>query len=204
MGPIFIRRGKVLFLLKSPEDFFKGLKSGKIRKTDCLLAKDRRRIEWVPISEISQFRLETQRRDDRVYETSVLQSSDLFDHIRQPRFNLSALTLGPLWYLFHGLPRLGRQRLALTVGILGLLSTVGVFFQLSFFQLLPLLTSGWLGMAIGCALNADHHLNRLQVERFHRDMLQSEAGPDPSPPLPDPAVDIIDLRVPSLKEKVLN
>jgi hypothetical protein len=59
MCPVFVRRGKVLFMLKTPADFLDHLHSGSIQPTDCLLVQNSGETEWVPIHTIRQFQAET-------------------------------------------------------------------------------------------------------------------------------------------------
>lgn len=204
VNPVFIRRGNVLFLLKSPADFIKGLQNGKFRPTDCLLVKDSGTIEWIPIEEIQQFRLGSDPFNTSIPDDFVLHSQDLFDHIRQPRFNLSALTLGGFWYFMHGMPRIAVTRLILTVLLMASVGSIGMLIQLSFSQLLPLILMGWISMGIFNAFRADHDLNLLQMTRFHQDQSEPDVDSvelDVMPVLDD---DSPDLQILTPKDKILN
>lgn len=191
-------------MLKSPEDFFKSLKSGKIRPTDCLLVKENQSVEWIPVREIHQFRLETRYDMPAENKDHIINPDGLFDHIRQPRFNVSALALGGFWYFWNDMPRLALRRLLLAAGLICFFFSIGIAIGLSFVQCLPFLLAGWLASAVFCAIRADHDLNCLQVERFHRE----------SPQIADNQCDTIRIRSsthpprevqsPIGREKVLN
>lgn len=203
MGPVFIRRGKVLFLIKSPTDFLKGLKTGKLRPTDHILVKDKGETEWIPIQQIRQFQVGINSENSEINPQSIFQLDDLFDHIRQPKFNFRALILGGFWYFLHGMPQRGFRNL-----ILAAILSTGLFFlgnliriPLIILPILPLI--GWFIAATYAAWRADHDLNKLQVERFHKSnsitarKIESEQVKSPVIGFPDPSI------VP-LKEKILN
>ena len=204
MDPVFVRRGKVLFLLKSPADFLKGLKSGKIRPTDSILVKDSSDIQWIPINEIQQYRLETQACAQNGGDEFTLPSGYLFDHIRQPRFNLSALALSSFWYFFHGMPHLGVKRVILTAITLGSLLCVGVVLKLTLIPIILLLILGWFAVAVLNAWRADHDLNRRQIERFHSNAIELGISTKGSNQVPESVLEPPDPRIPTIKEKILN
>ena len=204
MGPIFVRRGEVLFILKTPEDLLKSVKSGKIRQTDQLLVKDRQGIEWIPISEIHQFRIDIDFGKLDGGRSLEPKSGDLLDHIRQPRFNTQALLLGGVWYFLHGMPRYAVKHLIIAGALICGISCIGVAFNLSYFQLLPLLFAGWLVASLSSAMRADHDLNRMQVERFHHCDLPNLNDREEAIPTAISENHPLDFHSPTIKEKILN
>lgn len=204
MCPVFIKRGNVLFLLKTPADFITKLKSGKILSSDSVLVKNREGLEWIPIQEVSEFQIAEQPVPKSEEKTPGHLSADLFDHIKQPGFNYSALATGAFWYFFHGLPTTGFKRLIPTVVTIMVSGTLGYFLNLPILSLAALASGGWLGSSLFCALRADHDLNRLQVERFHiangSRAEQSDSIPEEAPPDEDPLM----VHYQAWKTKVLN
>ena len=204
MGPIFVRRGEVLFVLKTPEDLLKSIKSGKIRPADRLLVKDPQGIEWIPISEIHQFRIDIDFNKLEKGKGLEPDSCDLLDHICQPRFNFRALLLGGFWYFLHGMPRYAAKRLFVATILICAVTCIGLASGFNYIQLLPLILAGWLLTSLSSALRADHDLNRMQVERFNQCDLQNLSGQDEEIPTVVSEHQPFDFHCPSIKEKVLN
>ncbi len=204
MEPVFIRRGDVLFVIKSPEDFIKYLKSGKIYPTDNLLVKDSQGVEWLPVGEIAQFRVEQAGAPGSLSKSATFSPSAIFDHIKQPRFNFSALIAGGLWYFKHKMPSLGIRYLSVALLTSIALITAGLLSGFSILLLLSLFITGWLGNNIVCALRADYDLNKRQVERFHHLELQSDNSSIDFKVNSYSGIDPLDLLIPTSKEKILN
>ncbi len=168
MYPVFVKRGNVLFLLKTPGDFLQKLSSGKIRPTDAILAQGAHGSEWVAIRDIREFQLEADSpAQDPAAANHVSAVDDILDRIRQPGFNLAALALGPFWYLLRNLPDLARKRGSWALGSLAVVSGVGFLADFSGQVLLILGVGVWLANALFCAWRADNDLNREQIERYH-------------------------------------
>lgn len=167
MDPVFVRRGGVLFVLKSPEDFISQLKAGKILPADRILVRDRQGVTWLPIEDIAQFRVETKNVEGSLAETSIVQPGDIFDHIRKPQFNIAALLLGGFWYRQRDMKRLGNQRLWWNVLICVGMMVGGIILGWPSISLLPLFGIGWFTSNLYGALRADHDLNRAQIAKFH-------------------------------------
>jgi hypothetical protein len=191
-------------MLKSPEEFIRGLQGGKFQPSDRLLVRDGTAVEWIPIEEIHQFKLDSESFETLIDNGSSQSSQDIFDHIRQPRFNFSALALGGFWYFLHGMPRRGGGRLLLTAAVLvGMLFT-GLLLDLTATYLLPLIFAGWMAMGIYSAMRADHDLNLQQLMKFHRIQPRSVGDviePDMIRLLNEESTDPY---IPTLREKILN
>ncbi len=198
MGPVFVRRGEILFVIKSADDFFECLESGKILPTDNLLVKDADNTEWLPISEIAQFQLNIPGFKQGSKDFRVLESEDIFDHIKQPRFNLAAFAAGGVWHIMRGMKSLGCRYLLVALMTGAAFAVAGIASGLSLIYITPLLLLGWFGVNYFCALRADHDLNLLQVNRFHRNKPQDKS----SSRIQDP--ETLDFYMPTFKEKALN
>jgi hypothetical protein len=162
MSPIFVRRGNVLFLLKTPSDFIRKLKSGKIRPTDSLFVQNGGVSEWLPISEIREF----QQDSTPIYEQqAVRREDDLLDHLVEPGFNLEAFFKGPCWYFRRGMYRIGAFWLLLFAT--GMLILPVLVYWLGGTLITSLLIGGlgWSASAAGSAWTADRVFNRHQIER---------------------------------------
>ena len=68
-----MRRGGVLFVLKSPDDFINQLKAGKIRPADRILVRDQCGVTWLPIKDIAQFRVETRNTQGQPGTTGIME-----------------------------------------------------------------------------------------------------------------------------------
>jgi hypothetical protein len=208
VGPVFIRRGDVLFVIKSPEQFLESLRAGKFFPTDQILVKDKTGTDWIPLKDVEQFRLDIPDSSSTAGTMETLHGGKLFDRIRRLRFNLSAFSLGGFWYFFHSMPDLAWKRLLLTTAAIGLLLSAGWLLNLPAAYRISLLLFGWFSIASLCAVRADHDFNRLQVKQY-RDEIHHRSDPpakqvnrwlNPSDPLQNPAV----LCTPTRKEKILN
>ncbi|MCX6639479.1 MAG: hypothetical protein NTW14_03235 [bacterium] len=178
MNPVFIRRGGVLFLIKSPADFLQNLQMGKIRPTDQLLVKDQSGLDWIPISAISQYRHLNNR---QVAISTAKESSEthLLDHIRTPGFNMAAFLLGGFWYFTHNLPRLALKRLLPVLLSIAFVVCLGALHRLHSESVVPVVLLLWFSAASFIAFRADHDLNRTQVERFNGDAKSAQpTSPD--------------------------
>ncbi len=204
MDPVFVRRGGVLFVLKSPDDFLSQLKAGKIQPADRILVRDQNGVTWLPIEDIAQFRVETKNALGQSEETSVVQPGDIFDHIRKPQFNFTALLLGGFWYRQRNMKRLGNKRLLWNVLICVGLILGSAILGWPAINLLPLMGIGWLTANLYSALRADHDLNRLQITKFHYNSPQ--AGNN-TLELDESAIEFVDPRnsiTTILREKIYN
>lgn len=207
MDPVFIRRGDVLFIVKSPQQFIRNLQAGKFLPTDCILAKNQQKTEWIPLNKVHQFRLESVFGDEIDPSIHSFYTDKLFDRIRKPRFNISAFTFGGFWYFFNRMPHLAWKRLCLSGVTLGLLFALGLMFNLPFSHLVPLALIGWFSTASISAVRADYDYNRLQIQEYQSDTQKddhlsiSDANGWSTPDIwADSPVRI----VPTWKEKILN
>ncbi len=168
MSPIFVRRGNVLFLLKTPSDFIRKLKSGKIRPTDALFVQNGDVSEWLPISEIREF----QQDSTPIYERRTeCRADDLLDRLVKPGFNLEAFFTGPYWYFRRRM--YGNSVLWSALFVTGMLIPPFILHWFGGNSIASLVAGGlgWLASASGCAWSADRSFNRRQIERLgHRSM----------------------------------
>lgn len=156
MCPVFVRRGNVLFLLKTPADFLKRFHSGNIRPSDCLLVQNAVGSEWVQIASIRQFQCDGQ----VAVPTGADQGEKRLNRILRPGFNLKALAMGGWWFLFNDMPGLGLKWLGLSAAILLFALAAGFHYNLSTSASAALCVSAWIIPAIGCAVCADRARNR--------------------------------------------
>ena len=204
MDPVFVRRGGVLFVLKSPEDFIHQLKAGKLRPADRILVRDQRGAVWLPIKDIAQFRLESRNHPGQAEEVSVVQPGDIFDHICKPKFNLNALLFGGFWYRQHDMIRQGNKHLLWSVLICVGLIIGGITAGWSVIEILPLLALGWFGSNLISACRADHDLNKLQIEKFHSNTPQSNNRAIYTDETKTEVFDFENTFIPNLHEKIYN
>jgi len=203
LGPIFVRRGEVVFLIPDPTIFLNSLQAGKILPTDRLLVKNGSSFEWIPISEVECFDLGSITSQDHD-ENSAGDKGNLLKRIRVPSFNLSAFFLGGCWYLKNKMLRTGLLKLSLSITLMSLSVFAGIIFELGLNNTIALSTVAWLTMAVQTGLYANRDFNRMLVKTLHTQS-QPETGLndqniDWQGPLEENALFI----APTLREKVLN
>jgi hypothetical protein len=204
VGPIFIRRGDILFVIKSHQDFIRFIESGKIYPTDKLLIKDLHGMDWLPLGEISHFQVTGNSIGESSPDSISYNPSTIFDHIKQPRFNLSVLFAGGLWYLMHSMPKLGLNRLLIAFATSTLLITGGSLLSISPVYIILMLMLTWFGSNTFYAFQADKHLNRLQVERFHQQPNLYADGLHDLEMIDFPDSNPSDFYIPTIREQILN
>jgi len=204
VGPVFIRRGDVLFVIDSPNEFIEYLKSGKILPTDMMLVRDRGGIEWLPVSKIERYDFGSVVGEGETATSTGFNPKNLFDHIRSPRFNFFAFMAGGFWYLYHDMSRKGAKHLCLSLLMCSVCMIAGGLAGIAHVLLAALLMSGWFGYNITCGLRADYDLNRKQVERFHQQQDERQIDPVFYDQTLEPAFDQREYRIPTVRESILN
>lgn len=175
MRPIFVRRGNVLFLLKSPADFFRRLQSGTIRSSDSLLVHDQEGARWLPIDEIREYQGATPSVGASLPSTTKKRSSEelLLDRFHSPGFNLRALLWGPFWLSQQGLHSSAMKGITSLIFILTVTWFGGGALGWSPLTRVLLLFGDWILFAGWLAFRTEVMLNEHQVQRFYQEQAHS-------------------------------
>ncbi|MBU0517360.1 hypothetical protein KJ564_00315 [bacterium] len=186
MGPLFVRRGEVVFLLPNPTIFLSSLKAGRILPTDHLLVKNDASFEWVPISDVDCFDMGGNAAFKSTKEAAAADRRNMLSHIRVPRFNFNAFLFGGAWYLKNNMPRRGLRKLLLLISLLSLTISISITFSLGSVNTVALTTIAWLTLAFLSGLNANRDFNRMLVKNFHHEAAEKVIFRKKAEPLTDP------------------
>jgi hypothetical protein len=170
VNPVFIRRGGVLILLNNTADLIQSVKNGKVRPTDQLLVKDREGLSWIPISTVIHIQSDSSWDETVLLETNK-QLRSLFNQIRTPKFNLNAFLTGGFYFLLREQPRLGLQRLSVTLLLLLTIAFCSITLNLTAIFITVNLILGWVAVSLLIGLRADHDLNRHYLQQIYQKTL---------------------------------
>ncbi|TKJ37594.1 hypothetical protein CEE37_13860 [candidate division LCP-89 bacterium B3_LCP] len=182
----------------------KSIKKGKIHLSDELLVREQGGVQWIPIQDIDQFKFEANEPNGSSTSAVVSSPGDIFDHVRQPGFNLSAFCYGAFWYFLHKMPAIGRRKLIVTIILMFTAFAGGILLEFTPIPITLLLLAVWSISALHSAWRADHDLNLLQIKRFHQETTTPHDEGSGFEHIPLSEDDIVDLYIPTLREKILN